>query len=394
MLTWDMPGTRQQLNITASDAVQANGPLTLLHAIGLCQQSGALALFMRKARDNQQVCLHIVGVNASLEPAMEWDRFLVGPLLPKHRRLVEAFNLPVTPFVGMTVSVLFSSNNRSKDEQRDVRRLGPFPDGYSERFSSGLYHSTVDETPDLVLAINPGFSLYPTGWWPTLRKLQSLQVPIIATGYSGAFDIGANSNIRAVYEHQRSLSPQLDGDKLRLPGPKCKTLIGCLRSLTSRGNIKLHQFSASLANPMPSFNQECRDYSPSLNAQTVCSDLDGNAYLASKIGYKVRLASHQPFAYCDDPGLKHCQSSAVVSVFEPGDAVTESPEGDESVPAEVIRDDLYRMMRCHSNLHSRTRMCMESLIQQQSAEQLRQRFVMTHLLNTVLNSCEQPWDDE
>jgi hypothetical protein len=338
LLTWDLPTSMMQINITASDAVQANGPLTLLHAIGTCQ-TGALASFLQKARESQKVSLHLVGVNSSLEPAMEWDRFLMGPLLEKHRRLVEAFNLPVTPFAGMTVSLLFSGTNRAVDTMQEVKRSGPFPEGYSESFVSGLYHSVVDEIPDLVLAINPGFAIYPSAWWPTLNKLHFLQVPIVATGYSGAFSANKASNIRKIYEHHRSFLPELEGQNLHLSKRPCRNLKECLRTWSSQGKVKVHELMGDSTRTTPT--QQCQEEASTDEVRSVCGDLDGNAFLATRAGYKVRLSTHQPFAYCDEPARNFCQSSAVVSIFEPGRVNSESFDKDQGVPATLLRDDLY-----------------------------------------------------
>merc|ERR1712014_12818 len=116
---------------------------------------------------------------------------------------------------------------------------------------------------------------------------------------------------------------------------------------------------------------------------SVCGDLDGNAFLATKAGYKVRFSTHQPFAYCDEPSRQYCQSSAVVSIFEPDNVAAGSYDEGQIIPASILRDDLYRMMSCHSQMHSRTQRCMEAYIEERSDQDLRQQFVLTQVLNSA-----------
>lgn len=128
--------------------------------------------------------------------------------------------------------------------------------------------------------------------------------------------------------------------------------------------------------------------------ETVCRDLDGNAFLARSAGYKVLLAGPQPFAYCDAPALKQCQSSAVVSVFEPIASKQVELQDQELVPAEleqvpahVLREGLHKMLSCHNQMHSRTKRCIDAYIEEQPAWALREKFVSTDVLNAALSEC-------
>merc|ERR1712070_273658 len=106
--------------------------------------------------------------------------------------MISFFGLPEAPFAGLNVSLLLNteSNRKSLETKEEGwrKRWGPFWRGYSEMHKNGLYHEIVNETPDLVVALNPGFVHYPTKWWPTLQHLRQFGVPIIATGYANAFD--------------------------------------------------------------------------------------------------------------------------------------------------------------------------------------------------------------
>merc|ERR1719401_738330 len=196
------------------------------------------------------------------------------------------------------------------------------------------------------------------------------------------------SNIRTVYEHHRTFQPQLDGHSLHFPKVQCRTLRECLRSWSSQGKVTVHDLSSDSFDTTLQSAQRCRDEVATSEVTSVCGDLDGNAFLATRAGYKVRLSTHQPFAYCDEPSLRYCQSSAVVSIFEPDSVAAGSYNEDPIIPDNVLRDDLYKMMRCHSQMHSRTRRCMEGYIQDRSGEELRQNFVLTQILNSALNDCE------
>jgi hypothetical protein len=386
LLTWDAASSEKHVNVTASDAVRANGPLTLLYVLSMCKGNGAMASFLDAVAQRKKVHLHVIGVNPSLEPAMDWDHFLVGPLTQQEHRLVDAFNLPITPFAGMNISLLFSADDRVHKGQKYAVRGHAFPRGYSESYHTGLYHLSVNQAPDLVLAINPGFALYPGTWWPTLKKLQLLRIPIVATGYSGAFGLGGASSIRAVYEHDSRMRPQIAAGKLQLPSSHCGSLRGCLQRFASEGAVKVHRLEGAPVNRGDSNSMQCGEAGPTLEANTVCSDLNGNTFLAERAGYRAVLAIQQPFAYCDSPGLEQCQSSAVVSVFEPSH--TEASHHSGKVPADLVREDLHKMMACHERMHTRTQHCMADFIQEQPDEFLQKAVLMTEVLNSALSHCQ------
>merc|ERR1719446_1552524 len=113
---------------------------------------------------------------------MPWKEFLCGPLSERNRELVDAFGLPHTPLAGVRLSFLFNGDLVSKHPHRQHHGVM-----FTAVQSSGLYHHTLHEVPDLVMAINPGFAHYAQNWWPTLRRLHDLKVPILATGFGQSF---------------------------------------------------------------------------------------------------------------------------------------------------------------------------------------------------------------
>lgn len=394
LLTWAVPrrgksnrllallrGSRvvANLNVTASQAARANGPLTLLYALSLCGEQGSLAAIMKRAQETKHVRLHVLGVNPWLEPAMQWKEFLVGPLSAESRRLVSVFKLPETPFKGVQVSMLFNgfdAKDGNTDRWAHLQRGPLYPDaGYSQKTVPGPYHSAVSEVPDLALAINPGFAHYPGTWWPTLKKLQLHKVPIIATGYSNSFFEGS-SNVRVVYEHDRAVFPELKGDDLYLP---------------PHSSVRVHNIREDSASWSNKPEGQCMKAISTTKSDTLCNDLDGNAFVTRSAGYGVRLLTRQPFSYCDSPESQQCQSSAVVSVFEPAEGDFGS---DNVAPASLLRDGLLKMLYCNDAVHHHTVNCMKVTIKDQPDAHLREMLTNAtapSVLNAILKSCSDPY---
>mmetsp|Transcript_12363 Transcript_12363/g.23145 ORF Transcript_12363/g.23145 Transcript_12363/m.23145 type:complete len:469 (+) Transcript_12363:128-1534(+) len=387
LLTWAVPPRSNRLlsllrgrrvvanvNVTASAAARANGPLTLLYALSLCSGHGSLPAVMKRAKETKKIQLHVVGVNRSLEPKMQWAEFLMGPLSAESRRLVKIFRLPETPFKGMKVSILFNGvgvdgKDGSLESWSDLRQHGKSPDGYFEQVVPGPYHAAVTDVPDLVLAINPGFAHYPATWWPTLTKLRSQRVPIIATGYSNSFFEGT-SNVRAVYEHDKRLRPTWRGYNLDLPPDS---------------SVRAHRTQEDpVIDSQP--QGQCLQALSTEKFDSLCNDLSGNAFVAGRAGYGVRLEARQPFSYCDSPATLQCQSSAVLSLFEPGDG---HHLGD-AVPAKFLRDGLLRMLNCNYGVRHHTLNCMTVIIKDQTDAQLQTLLAnstVPSFLNAVLKEC-------
>merc|ERR1719428_2460200 len=193
VLTWEVPavlGARPSfnvarwINVTSLEARQMTGPLTLLLAFRICESAKALQPVLKKVRQKGQAHIHLLGVRDHIEPKMAWKRFLVGPLTNRDQVLVDAFGLPRTPLAGVAVSVLFNGYELSSTNATGDGGL------FNEARTSGLYHKTVTQVPDLVVALNPGFTHYLGNWWHTLRHLWHSQVPIVATGYGHTFSGG------------------------------------------------------------------------------------------------------------------------------------------------------------------------------------------------------------
>eukprot|EP00746_Dinoflagellata_sp_MGD_P012036 gnl/MRDRNA2_/MRDRNA2_125492_c0_seq1.p1 gnl/MRDRNA2_/MRDRNA2_125492_c0~~gnl/MRDRNA2_/MRDRNA2_125492_c0_seq1.p1 ORF type:complete len:370 (-),score=63.54 gnl/MRDRNA2_/MRDRNA2_125492_c0_seq1:396-1505(-) len=200
VLTWEVPAAlhappgisaleaqqhwKRWINVTALEARQMTGPLSLLLALRICEGAKALKPVLEKAFKKGEVRIHLLGVQDKIEPKMAWKRFLVGPLTNRDQLLVNTFGLPYTPLAGLNVSLLFSG------DEFDSSASGDLKGAFTEVHTSGLYHKTVKEIPDLAVALNPGFPHYLGNWWPTLRRLWSARVPIIATGYGHSFGTG------------------------------------------------------------------------------------------------------------------------------------------------------------------------------------------------------------
>mmetsp|Transcript_27050 Transcript_27050/g.62530 ORF Transcript_27050/g.62530 Transcript_27050/m.62530 type:complete len:457 (+) Transcript_27050:65-1435(+) len=405
-ITWEAPPlssaaaprARAGFNMSATEAVLASGPLSVLYALTVCETHGALGKLLRKAYKTRSLNLHVIGVNTSLEPAMDWDKLLVGPVPHELHPILEAYGLPRAPFKGMKVHVLFSYSGRSNDIHLTARQRGPFTRGYSEEFVEGLYHMAVAETPDLVVAINPGFAHYPAAWWPTLRKLHASDTPIVATGYSNSFRDGVNrGSAGPVYKMLASTGMTVPPSKAK----PCTSLRGCLQqTLEPREKlaaIELHSV-AQLA-PAGSGNADSeptRSTDPlptqclakplqSVKVDTVCADLDGNALIADRAGFAVRLSSRQPFFYCDAPAQGLCSSSAAISVFEPRADALEVEH--EQVPTSLVRDDLMKMVDCHTHKKPSSPHCLKQYIVALSSNYLTEQPLITEVLNRAVQAC-------
>jgi len=395
-ITWEAPparhgahARRDGFNMSATEAVLTSGPLSVLYALTMCESHGSLAKLLQKAYQTRSLNLHIVGVNASLEPAMDWDKLLVGPVPHDLQPVLEAYGLPRAPFKGMKVHIVFSYSGRSNDIHLTARQRGPFTAGYSEEFVEGLYHEAVADKPDLVVAINPGFAHYPAVWWPTLRKLHASNTPIVATGYSNSFLDGVSrGSAGPVYRMIASAGPT----KAR----PCTSLRGCLQqTLEPRETlaaIELHSIAQlPPADSGPAQSKEILATQclakplQSVEVDSVCADLDGNALIADRAGFGVRLSTRQPFFYCDAPAEGLCSSSAVLSIFEPR-AEAGQVDHDE-VPLSLMRDDLMKMIDCHSHKSTSVPHCLKQYIVALSSRYLMEQPRITEVLNRAVQAC-------
>jgi len=315
MYTWQVSGTGP-VNVTASDATRASGPLSVLLMLqrSIAKQ-GLLASRVENARKVGHLELHLVGVNPDLEPMMPWDQFLVGPLSPEFRRLVNAFNLPETPFAGMNVSLLYNCfNNDCKWHKKPAQ----FPMGYSEAHVFGPYHDVVSSVPDFVFMSNPGFSHYPQSWGKTLQRLRSNGAPVIATGYGDntyldSFGHGEKMKGTAmdtIYEFDSAVSPTLHGDGQTLQLPPAELVGAGLDSFGLKHKVDVLKDSVGRSIKVHHCPLQLED----LN---LCGDLGGNAFVADRIGYSAQVSEKNPFAYCDFPKVCMCSSGSIIHLLEP-----------------------------------------------------------------------------
>jgi len=322
VLTWEVPavlGARPSfnvarwINVTSLEARQMTGPLTLLLAFRICESAKALQPVLKKVRQKGQAHVHLIGVRDNIEPEMAWKRFLVGPLTDRDQVLVDAFGLPRTPLAGVAVSVLFNGEELSSTKKTGGGGL------FNEARTSGVYHKTVTQVPDLVVALNPGFTHYLGNWWHTLRHLWHSQVPIVTTGYGHAFS-GGGFALPALYnlkydaedatrleEDHKTVSllsqPQSGADPATLPDIQTFP-------------VKKQQSASNTA------CAESRSFVglPQHNA-TVCSDREGDALVAGQAGFEVLVTIKNPFVYCTPftpfTAAPDCQGSEVLHVFDP-----------------------------------------------------------------------------
>jgi len=381
MYLWEVPSglnddveLKTGLNITAQEALQSSGPLALLLALRLCtpasgnfesnhRSDSSLSESIARARKAGQLVVHVLGVNGMFEPMMNWDRFLVGPLTDAERRLVAAYNLPIAPFAGLRVKFVFSIYDGKVSPPQ--QRLRPFVPGYSEEFAYGIYHETVSETPDFAVSLNPGHAHYPLEWWPTLVRLRSRQVPIVATGYG--------AHMQTYFEYDKRISPQRRGKfSLELPAVQLlskslepyfwspagvvtfdyKALHEVTGFADSTGySIKLHKFQPTRleeyqAPRLPEAG--ICEHSPAdmPEVETVCSDLNGTALFAQHVGYDLQLKVRSPFKYCDDPLHGLCTGGDVVMLLESRPLSSEGHAASESPPPMLARDTLLKAAPC------------------------------------------------
>jgi len=164
-----------------------------------------------------------------------------------------------------------------------------------------------------------------------LQHLCNLGIPIIATGY-GAY-------MEKMYEFDKSIIPDRAGVSSALPAASLIESniesfwlapggvfwtadafheVGKYRDLQGR-SIAVHFFPVE---KQAGFLQEGCDKTNNgagfaSSVDTVCSDINGTAFLANKVGYALQLASKNPFSYCDDPRRGMCNTNDVVMLMEP-----------------------------------------------------------------------------
>ena len=179
--------SRLAVNLTATEATLASGPLSLLLGLREC---GAYCrdLLREVEKENRPVRLHLIGVNPALEPNMLWDEFLVGgapaeSALPPvyEKKLLTAFPF-LKNYVGILkktgVTLLFSGCCGNDPEHKHV------PQKKNRQYKWGGGYDGEGEAPDLVFFGNPGFTHYPQRWSKALVKLANQKhAPLISTGY-------------------------------------------------------------------------------------------------------------------------------------------------------------------------------------------------------------------
>jgi len=387
VLTWEVPAAlrapqgvsvleaqrKRWINVTALEARRMTGPLTLLLALRLCEGAKTIKPILEKARQRGQAHIHVLGVQDNLEPWMAWKQFLVGPLSTRDRLLVDFFGLPRTPLAGVNVSLLFNGDELSSHAPGDS---GTF----TERRTSGVYHKRVKDVPDLVVALNPGFPFYLGNWWPTLRRLWHLHVPIVATGYGHNMRNGFA--IPALY----NLGYDAEDD-----------------SAVQRKVTASLQSNVSIAQTMelPPANITCAESKdfvglPENNA-TVCSDREGNALVADHAGFDVLAAVRNPFVFCNSPSTHetttNCQGSEVLSMLQPraggADALALSSEEEEMPPSALAYRIMHRTLTCYS-YYTQNRACIERRLQRRSRKRLPRnaRLRVQDYLAKLADACE------
>jgi len=381
LYTWTS-GT-ESLNVTNTEAMKWAGPLTFLQALQSCSQ-GSLASAISHARQRGKLTLHLIGVGGALEPMMDWDHFLVGPLSQREELVVKTFGLQPTPFAGMQVSLTFNEFEDSKH----VARKSMFPPGYSEGFVFGKYHEVVKDVPDIVLAINPGFAHYPTSWWPTLHHLATKQVPVVASGYG--------ETMQSVIEYFPSVAGLLESsDHVRLPEGRVNHTYpfailrgpgGGALSIPSKTDVwdyvntagqlayRRHVFAAPTGHENGIFVNLCNRPATSLVAQDsediseaglddggICSDLNGTIFLGRQAGYKVQYSARSAFQYCDHiPFDAECDANGVIALLEPNPQATTSAPG--TPPANLFGETMMKALGCSLLTHQELTECVQRLL--------------------------------
>eukprot|EP00930_Biecheleria_cincta_P055416 TRINITY_DN41736_c0_g1_i1.p1 TRINITY_DN41736_c0_g1~~TRINITY_DN41736_c0_g1_i1.p1 ORF type:complete len:498 (+),score=71.18 TRINITY_DN41736_c0_g1_i1:142-1635(+) len=363
LFTWTLG--RTSFNVTATEAMKWAGPLTLLEALQECSQ-GVLAEILPGALLSGNFVLHVIGVSGALEPMMDWDHFLVGPLTTREALIVKAFALPVTPFAGTRVSLLFN-----KYENSDlVKRKAAFPEGYVEQYAFGTYHEAVKDVPDLVLALNPGFAHYPQIWWATLKHLATNRVPLVATGYGETMRTVFEffPNIASIDEHSQLPEAWLNNSYpvalLSVPGGAPMSLartshVSNYVDATGDLAYRKHVFpipTGRETGPFVNFcnrssNADVAEMSSVLDEEWpdvsgVCSDLNGTFFLGRRAGYAIQFSSQNVFQYCDDsPIHAECASNGVMMILKPAESATRSFQN-IPLPANIFEETMMSALRC------------------------------------------------
>lgn len=300
------------VNVSHQEALQAAGPLTLLFVLHHCASNLVLARAMEHARATRTLKLHIVGVDTKLEPSMAWKSFLIGPLSSQQALLVSAFELQAAPFADMNVSVTF--NGFGHFTKHDARES--LSEGYSEFFHPGLYHNVVQERPDIVIAINPGFHSEPRTWWPSLCQLHSAAVPIIVTAYE--------TDAMTVYK--QSMTGEL--------------LLHTPARSREAGTCSVHVAGDGQDAPVCMTQLSEADYLP------VCGDTKGTLNIARVAGFKTPLAAQNPFMYCDDPEKSDCDSNGQVFLYEPAPSADGCGNANSSLPLSIFQWLMVENLHC------------------------------------------------
>lgn len=343
LYTWEASGS-ERINVTASDATQASGPLSLLSVLQRSEaEAGTLASRVKNAHRAGHLQVHLIGVDPTLEPMMLWHEFLAGPLPPEFQRIAKAFRLPVARFAGMNISLLFNCYSC----KWLAKRRAQFPPGYSEAYVSGAYHDVVSEIPDLVFMGNPGLAHYPQAWGKTLKELRLKGIPIIATGYGTNTYTGPYAAMDTIYKSDYILTAN------------------------HAAGLNIHH-----CKNMPILE---------LEGGTLCGDMAANSFVADKMGYRVQLAERNPFSYCDNPSICWCDSSTVISLLEPKPAVHQ----DVDPNALLYRDVALKSAGCFSVKDS-VLSCMKNEIDWaiQPGDQL-QTYVKQDFMDDLLKSAHK-----
>lgn len=420
VLTWEVPAAlraesgvsvleaqhrleahQRWINVTALEARQMTGPLTLLLALRMCEGAKALKSGLEEARKRGQARIHLLGVQDEIEPQMAWKRFLVGPLTDRDQLLVDTFGLERTPLAGVKVSLLFNGNELFS---HTPRHKGMF----SEAQSSGLYHKKVKEIPDLAIMLNPGFPHYLGNWWPTLRRLWHAQVPIVATGYGHSF--GNGFALPAVYNlgygaEGANVLPGVAAGHLKTASPPSSTKPASSQQspvLFADEKLKTSNFTCV----------DSKDFMRLPEKATDCSDRDGNALVVKEAGFEELFAVRNPFVFCSPFSMyetsANCQGSEVLSVLQPkasgkhtllalefngslnaGADHQEDKGKEENIPGTLAKQIMHRSLTCtpYFNEH---RVCMERRLQRLSHKKLsrKARAWVDEFLQKIADECE------
>mmetsp|Transcript_70981 Transcript_70981/g.123118 ORF Transcript_70981/g.123118 Transcript_70981/m.123118 type:complete len:540 (-) Transcript_70981:214-1833(-) len=204
----------------AKHARQLSGPFTLLHAINRCLENERLQHVLGKARERRMLKVHIIGVNASLEPAMAWAGILGGWNLkgrhvktdPPEARVAMAKlaaeaallrrDWQLAPaFSDVKLHLVFNGfeHREHRSEKRGIfdssrcRQTAYAAGAMAGREGAvrlqclvGKYGSkpvigTGKRLPDLAVALNPSFGTEPAEWEDSINFLLDNEVPTLVT---------------------------------------------------------------------------------------------------------------------------------------------------------------------------------------------------------------------